>query len=252
MSRHSDTLLENNTINLAVQDWVFLTILVFLFLIVLVHSVSSVFQYIFVTQIGGMTIFSFVSFSLVFLGGIFWGLITFIRKYPKIRGKEVRKQFISGMAGFVGLKKVGTKGFLLIILAFVIGFFFNLTSTLAITSLVKDFVRVGGTTAITPYNIVSYLIANPIFEELIYRAFFIGFFLYVFGKNRFAAGTGLVMSSFVFGFTHVGPTWLLLAKTMGGLLLGGIYLTKWGKNYLASVAAHVGLNVIGIFTVIGT
>jgi membrane protease YdiL (CAAX protease family) len=248
MSSNSE---DKKEVRLQGQDWVFLVILVFLFLNVLIHVLGLGFAILFEVQIGtGMTVFSYLSFVLVFLGGIFWGLITFIRRYPTIRGKEVRKQFPRSMLRFIGIRKVNLRGILLIALSFFIGVFFNVLSNLTIFYFVKSYVGMTSI-AITPYNIASFLVVSPIAEELTYRAMFIGFFLTVFGKNRYAAVVALIMSSFVFGFTHYGQTWLLLVKTVGGIMLGSIYLTRWGRNYFNSLAAHIGLNVIGIFTVIG-
>lgn len=243
---------EKKEIHLDIQDWAFLTVLLFLFLIVIIHSISPEFAILFVTQISpGETVFSLLSVTLVFLGGILWGSTTFIRRHPKTRGSAFQKQFLLSMPRFVGIRRIGLKGALLITLAFVIGVLFNTISTVAIGYFVKGYVSLSST-AIAPYNIATYLIGSPIIEELTYRAIFIGFFLQVFGKNRWVAIIALVMSSFVFGFTHIGPTWYLLVKTGGGLMLGSIYLTRCGRNYFNSLATHIGLNVVGIFTVIGT
>jgi membrane protease YdiL (CAAX protease family) len=238
-------------IRLQAQDWAFLTVLIFLFLIVIVHALGLGFAVLFYTQIStGTTIFSYLSFVLVLLGGVFWGLITFIRRYATIRGKDVRKQFLQSLLRFIGIRKVNLRGILSIILSFFIGILFNVLSNLAIFYFAKSYVSMTSI-AITPYNIASFLVASPIAEELTYRALFIGFFLTVFGKKRYASGVALVMSSFVFGFTHYGPTWLLFAKAMGGVMLGSIYITHWGRNYFNSLSTHIGLNVVGIFTVIG-
>ncbi len=240
-------------IHLAVRDWVFLTFLIFLFLMVAAHGITGGFSILFNVQISsGMTIFSLLSFSIVLLGGAFWGSITAMKLNPELRGKAIIKQFFSSASRFVGLKKVGLRSFFFIILAFIIGLFFNLISTLVISSVVRNAVSSEVSSALTPNIIALFLVLTPIFEELAYRSIFISFFLHVFGKTRSTATIALIMSSVIFGFTHIGPTWLLFAKTMGGLMLGLIYLTKWGKNYFNSVAAHVGLNIIGIFTVIGT
>jgi membrane protease YdiL (CAAX protease family) len=244
---------EKRLIHLQAQDWAFLVITVFLFSMVSIHALGLGFAILFYTQLSpGTTIFSYLSFTFTFLGGTLWGATTFIRRHSKEKGKELEKQFLISMFRFVGIRKIGLKGSLLIILAFGIGVFFNAISTLAISCFAKGSVSIGGTAALTPYNIATFLIGNPILEELMYRAFFIGFFLQTFGKNRVVAAIALIVSSFIFGFTHYGPTWYLLVKTAGGIMLGSIYLTGWGKNYLSSLGAHIGFNVVGILTVVST
>lgn len=237
--------------NLSVPDTLFLGIFVAVFALVLLYFADSNLQYLFTMQPAlGESLFSYLAFVLILFGGIIWGLYTLIVTYPKVRGSEFRKLFFSNAVGFIGLRKTTSKDLLYVGLAIFGGFVFNFLSTLIAAYLVGGTTTFGSSSPTTPYIIAQNMVAAPIFEELLFRAFFIGFFLKAFGKSKVSLGVCLVMSSLVFGFIHVGPTWQLLTKTVGGFVLGTIYLARWRKNYLASAGMHFGMNAIGTFMIV--
>lgn len=95
--------------------------------------------------------------------------------------------------------------------------------------------------------ILQNILVAPMFEELIYRGIYLSVFLRVLGKNYVSAILGLLLSSFVFGWTHpIQP----IVKTFGGFVLGCIYLFKWKKNIIASFSTHVSMNVVGTFLIV--
>jgi len=230
-------------------EWGLLILFVCLSLISVIYALGLGFPAFFeIPVFSGMNAFS-LGVAVLAIGTIAWGFITYVRKNPELQVKGSRKRFIKSIIQFVGIRKVGLNSALLIVLAFTIGILFNLMTIHLIAYISPNTAHLG--LPVVPFNeAVLDLTIVPLIEEMFYRVLFIGFFLTFFGKNRYCGVIALIISSFIFGFSHSGPTWSQLLKTAGGLMLGTIYLTRWGRNYLCSLSAHIGLNLVGIFTIV--
>ncbi|MCX6654439.1 MAG: CPBP family intramembrane metalloprotease [Candidatus Bathyarchaeota archaeon] len=99
---------------------------------------------------------------------------------------------------------------------------------------------------IPPALLLQLLLIAPIFEEVIFRGLYLNLFIYFFGKNDLSALIGIILSSLVFGYIHAD---LVSAKTLGGVLLGYIFLYKWRGNVVACMLAHSSANLFLMFVV---
>ncbi|MEM3490351.1 MAG: CPBP family intramembrane glutamic endopeptidase, partial [Nitrososphaerota archaeon] len=184
---------------------------------------------------------------------ILWG---FVKLRDQLKDKKLEVREVSSLmdvktANLIGLRKPSLRDSLFIIICLFVGIIINFFVLLIL-------VRLGVGTlyyVINPtlYTYVSNLLVPPIFEELIYRGIYLGVFIKIFGNSPKYAVVGLVMSSFT--FTRIHPfAWNHpsepLVKLIGGFLLGSVYLIRWKKNLAASMATHLGLNLVGTFFIL--
>jgi membrane protease YdiL (CAAX protease family) len=97
---------------------------------------------------------------------------------------------------------------------------------------------------VPPTLLLQLLLIAPIFEEVIFRGLFLNLFIYFVGKNDLSALIGIILSSLVFGYIHAD---LVSAKTLGGVLLGYIFLYKWRGNVVACMLTHSSVNLFLMF-----
>jgi membrane protease YdiL (CAAX protease family) len=146
----------------------------------------------------------------------------------------------------IGLKKPSLRGSFYILLCMIIGMVssFLILFTFSILG--------GGVLYWTSASLdvlIQNLIVSPIFEELIIRGIYLGVFLKLFGVSYKSAAIALIMSAFTFGWIHPAQP---IVKTVGGFLLGSIYLFGWKKNLAESSLTHFGINLVGSFLVVIT
>jgi len=222
-------------------DLIFISIFVFLFLIVLLDFYRIGIRFLFEQTIWGVSIFGFLSCTLIGYYSIFWGCLK-MKNYFRI--KEERQKIIFKAFRFIGLTKPSSKDILYIVCSMFVGAIVSIFSLFLISCLANGTLRL-----IEPpeyYTILQNFIMAPIFEELIYRGIYLSVFLRILGTNYVSAILGITLSSFTFGWIHPA---LPIFKALGGLVLGSIYLCKWKKNLVASIFAHLGANIVSTFVV---
>ena len=215
-------------------DAVFMLIFVSLFLFVLLDLYGVRMDLLFRHKIEGMSMYSFISGILIGYYFILWGCL---KIKHRIKKKENMREIILDALTFIGLKKPTIKGFTYALLAAVIGAIFNYFSLLIVAHLY------GGTLVLTRSLDLLIVMQNLVFasisEEIIFRGIYLSVFTRILGKTRASAAWGIIMSSFTFGWIHLEKP---ILKVAAGLLLAVIYLFKWKKNLIASIAAHLGAN----------
>jgi len=176
-----------------------------------------------------------------------WGFSKIADQIRVIESFEERlRTMITRALRFIGLAKATPTGVLFILLSMVFGIIFNFLTLYGFAVIEGGSIHVR-TPPSDVYLIIQYLIAAPLFEELVFRGLYLSSFLRILGKNHLSAMLGLTLSSFTFGWIHPNGSIPLLIKTSGGFLLGTIYMIKWRKNFMAALSAHFGLNILGIF-----
>lgn len=129
-------------------------------------------------------------------------------------------------------------------LCFAIGISLNFTASYIISLLPEKLLESYGeaTEGLSDGHIVWYILAvvimAPVVEELIFRSMMI---------SRFSTAVGntvaIIFSSIIFGAVHGHIVWSLYAFAIG--LLFGVIFTR-SRSVLASIAAHVGFNIVSI------
>jgi len=217
-------------------DAIFILIFIALFLSVLLNLYGVRMDLLFRRTIGGMSVYSFVSGILIGDYFIIWGSIKIKHRLKK---KGSMREIILDALRFIGLKKPTVICLVYALLAAIIGATFNYVSLLIIAHLY------GGTLVLTSPSDLLIIMQNfvfaPISEEIIFRGIYLSAFIRILGKTPASAALGIIMSSFTFGWIHPEKP---ILKAIAGLLLGVIYLFKWKKNLIASIATHMGANLL--------
>jgi len=236
---------------LTIADSIFIFIFVVLFVLVIIDVLTPTFRFLFEPTVYGQSLYSLASGVLILFYGMFWGFSKIADEMGMIKSYESRwRLFVSKAFSFIGLARTDKKDILYVVLSVFVGIAFNVL-TLYVMSLL-----VGGSILVRAppseiYLIVQYLIAAPLFEELVFRGIYLSSFLKILGNSYPSATLGLILSSFTFGWIHPGSLLSLLLKTSGGLFLGTIYIIKWRKNFVASFSTHFGFNLASIFLYVG-
>ena len=228
------------------NGFVFLFILLFTFSIL--NFATGSFSFLFYAPPNNPSLFAVISSSLILLYFVIWGFIRLLRsqlKGKRLGGKAVSRIMLLRTSNLVGIRKPTLKSSAFIIVCMVIGVVVNFVILFILS-------RIGyGTlyriTSPPIENLLQNLIVPPIFEEFIYRGIYLGVFLKLFGKSYKYSSLALVMSAFTFGWTHPAQP---IVKTVGGILLGSVYLFGWRKNLLASSMTHFGMNLVGSFFIL--
>jgi membrane protease YdiL (CAAX protease family) len=228
-------------------DSVLMFIFVTLFSLVIIDILTPTVRFIFEPTGLGQSWYSLISGVLILFIGIFWGVSKIADQIKVIKRYWERwRTIISKASRFIGVTEVSESSLSYILLSMFIGMLFNFLILYGVAVL-----RGGSIHVIIPssetYLIIQYLVAGPLFEELVFRGIYLSSFLRIFGSNYLSAALGLIMSSFTFGWIHPEIFLSLVIKTSGGFLLGIIYMLKWRKNFMAAFSAHFGLNLVGIF-----
>lgn len=232
---------------LRIEDRGFVALFIVLFALPFLNLATNSLGFLFNVLPDGSSWFAIISGISILFYFIIWG---FVRLRSQFRGKRLPQKIVwrimsQKASNVIGLRKPSLKGSVYIFVSIVIGMIGNflilvVLSTVGYGTLYRVPSPIG--------DLWQSLIVAPIFEEFIYRGIYLGVFLKFFGKSRKYAAVALIMSSFIFGWIHPA---LPIVKTIGGFLIGSIYLFGWRKNLVASSLAHFGANLTGSFLVLG-
>ena len=230
------------------EDKVFLSVFVLLFAVVILNLATGDLSFLFQAPPNVTSLFAIISSVSILFYFILWGFAKLTRN--RLQDKKLGLRGVSSLmyaktANLIGLRKPSLRDSLFIIICLFVGIFVNLFTLLILARLgVGTLYRVINPTLCT---YVSNLVVPPIFEEFIYRGIYLGVFLKLFGNSPKYAVVGLVMSSFTFAWIHPSEP---LVKLVGSFLLGSVYLTRLKKNLVASMATHLGFNLVGTFFIL--
>lgn len=224
----------------------FIAILVFFFVITIINFLTGQMSFLFDQTGFGQSLFSFVSGAVILYYFILWGGLR-IRRFSKanrVNRKALIRIMLSRTLRLIGLRRPSSRETVYALLSLVFGSVANILILFVSTILVNG--RLYLVATLDPLVVLQSLVIAPIFEELIYRGIYLGMFLEILGRSKAIAVSALIMSSFTFGWIHPSEP---LVKTLGAVILGFIYLYSYKKNLLASICAHFGLNLVGIYLV---
>lgn len=234
-----------------IQNYIFVAISVILFLIIPLSNLLPNLKLLFNPIFEKTTYYGFISAGFIFIEFLVWRLFQIRNLIVKSKRKGIKRllegywKLSKDVLIFVGFRKVSLFEVLIGILigllcgmttVFSMSYFENLSiEVITFGTFLKMLVSM-------PIEMAGvYLI--PIFEELVFRGFFLSRFLHIF-KNRRTVVIGLIVSSFVFGYSHLEYP---IYKVFVGFVLGIVYLWKWKKNIVTSMAAHITGNIFLTF-----
>ncbi|MEM3356574.1 MAG: CPBP family intramembrane glutamic endopeptidase [Candidatus Bathyarchaeia archaeon] len=236
----------SNKTMLNMPDFVLIIIFVFLFLLIVIDVFTPLLRFLFTQTNLGQSLFSLISAVSILYFGILWGASKIKDDLRAVRGyKERMLTIVYKASKFIGLEKISTKDLRYIFLSILVGAAYNIFA-IYLRAILK-----GGNIylIIPPLSeplIINSLTFAPLLEEPIFRGIYLSSFIKILGKNYRTAALGIMLSSVTFGWIHSGSLLDLILKTVGGFLLGIIYLFKWKKNFIAALLTHIGVNVVGI------
>jgi len=106
----------------------------------------------------------------------------------------------------------------------------------------------GNNSKLIIYLVVAWTTAG-LGEEVIYRSFFLGQFVSVFGNIKYKWMFSLIISSIIFGFLHFNNGIdAIIGTTINGFIIGLVYL-KTGRNIWAAYVTHAVANTVGFLII---
>ena len=84
------------------------------------------------------------------------------------------------------------------------------------------------------------VLITPIFEEIIFRGYYISRLLELHGESIKTALAAIILSGILFGYIHYYKPF---EKVFGGMLLALMFLIKSNKNIYATISAHCTRNL---------
>ncbi len=233
-----------------VTDILFILLFATLFLLVVIDLLTPMIHSLFEPIIEGQSFFSLISGVSMLLYGIFWGFLKIDDQIRRTKNYKDRWRIILVKAfSFIGLRRIKRKDLFYFLIIFLIGVAFNFFTSYGVSSLLDLNLILNKS---LPQGLLLYqiLLVAPFFEEMVFRGVYLSAIQKILGNHYYSAAIGLVLSSFTFGWIHTNQLHFLLIKTIGGLLLGSIFLFKWKKNLVHSFLAHFGINLVGIFLIV--
>lgn len=229
------------------EDWSFIIIVVFLAFSIFLNldymRIGT--EFLFEPTPLGTSIFGMLSSYSILIGFMIWGAIK--TKAQLVSTDLVGRIRIAGKKTirFIGIGKPTLNDTLFILFSLLVGVSLNLFTQYVISVLINGNVVFSGIPKID--IILQNMVVAPVMEEVVYRAIPLSVLLRILGKKYSSAIFGIVLSSAIFGWIHpIDPE----LKALGGMVLGCIYLFQWRKNLIASVSAHLGVNIVGTFLLV--
>ena len=234
-----------------IQNYIFVAISIILFLIIPLAYLLPDLKFLFNPIFERTTYYGFISGGFIFIEFLVWRTFQIKGLIVKSKRKGIRRllegywKLFKDVSIFIGLKKVSySESFVGILIGLLCGmtavfsmsYFENLSiEVITFGTFLKMLVSM-------PIEMAGiYLI--PIFEELVFRGFFLSRFLHIF-KNKRIVVIGLIISSFIFGYSHLEYP---IYKVFVGFVLGIIYLWRWKKNISISTVTHITGNAFLVF-----
>lgn len=233
------------------QNYTFVLVSLVLFLLIPLSNLFTSLKLLFGPFYGGANYYGFIALGFFFLEFLVWRAFKLKSSLAKSNKRGIRaviegyKKIIEDVSIFIGSRKVSR---IEALIGIVVGVSCGIT-TVTIMSYFEN-LSVG---FLSPDVFLKMLISMPIetigiylvpvFEELVFRGFFLSRFLDIFKKRKMMV-VALIMSSFIFGYIH---SQYPIYKVLVGFVLGIVYLWKWKKNIVPSTIAHVTGNVFLTF-----
>ncbi|UCG44820.1 MAG: CPBP family intramembrane metalloprotease [Candidatus Bathyarchaeota archaeon] len=224
------------------EDWSFILTLVFLASLIILDldyfRIET--EFLFGSTPFGPSIFGIWSSYSILICFMIWGAEK--SKAQLIPMDQIRRigVAIKKTIRFIGISKLTQKDVFFILFSLLAGISLNLLINYAMSVLIGGEIVLSEAPRFDTF--MQNTVVAPILEEFVYRAIPLSVLMRILGKNYAAAIFGIVLSSAVFGWVHpVNPG----LKALGGMVLGCIYLFQWRKNFIASVSAHLGVNLVG-------